>query len=225
MLNLLLNKSPMNLKKHPEASLIVFFVVLFITWGCSDITNSPPTAINMNPPTETISIDSISTADFMETASENYGVVTDQPTITLTTTPVPAGVFALLFYPSLVMNYDPSVWKDESQYIDRSVMVNYLQAKKLTTCTIGVQGPTDFNGPHSSETMLLGGINFSVLSFPTISTDFVSRAYLADQSLVGFDYASYGLPVFWISANPTEWHECQEYAKEVLSTLHFPLNK
>lgn len=204
---------------------LIGLIVLFINWGCSDIAYSSPTSINMTPPPEMMSTDPIATAEFIETESIKDVVVTDLPSVTATTTPVPTGVFALLFYPPLIMNYDPSMWKDESQYIDRSVMVNYLQAKNLTTCTIGVQGPTDFNDPLSSEIILLDGINFSILSFSETSSDFVNRAYLADQSLVGFDYANYGLPVFWISAKSTEWNECQEFAEEVLATLHSPSNK
>jgi len=132
---------------------------------------------------------------------------------------VPSDVFVLSFYAPLIMNYDTSLWTDESIYTIRNFLMNYLQAMNLTSCSIGVQGPTDFNGPHTSEIVRLGKLRFEVLSFPASLRDFVSKAYLADQSLA----TDYGLPVFWVSAIPDEWDECKKMAEEVLSTLRFPL--
>lgn len=41
-------------KSQRKASLIILLVALFINWGCSEITYSPPTAKNIAPPTKTL---------------------------------------------------------------------------------------------------------------------------------------------------------------------------
>jgi hypothetical protein len=123
-------------------------------------------------------------------------------------TPAPAGVFVFFFYSPLIMNYDPSIW----------TIKNALQAKELASCNIAEQGPTDFNGPHTSEVVLLGNVNYEVLSLPDSSEDVIRKVYIADQSLT----TDWGLPVFWVSAKSDEWDHCKPLAEKVLSTLRFP---
>jgi len=158
---------------------------------------------------------SLDLTDYSQTAGGEYETTSTE----IAATPVPSGVFVLSFYAPLIMNYDTSLWTDESIYTIRNFLMNYLQAMNLTSCSIGVQGPTDFNGPHTSEIVRLGKLRFEVLSFPASLRDFVNKTYLADQSLA----TDYGLPVFWVSAIPDEWDECKKMAEEVLSTLRFPL--
>lgn len=124
-------------------------------------------------------------------------------------TPAPAGVFVFYFYAPLIMNYEPSLWE---------IHDGVLQAKDLTSCTIAEQGPTDFNGPHSKRIKQLGKIDYTILSFPDSPADQVRLLYMADQTLA----TDSGLPIYLLSANPSEWDRCQSLAEEVLSTLHFP---
>lgn len=139
-----------------------------------------------------------------------------------TPTPVPAGMFALAFYPPLIVNYDPSEWKDESRYADNKSMTNFLQARRLSTCTIGVQGPTDFNGPQPEFVLeRLGDIRYSVIFLGEDPQSVVSAWYIEDQSLADYNYAA-GLPIFAVQASASEWDACKALAEKVLFTLHAP---
>jgi hypothetical protein len=144
------------------------------------------------------------------------------PTDTPIPTAVPSGVFTLLFYPPLVMDYDPALWGDKSEYVDRSIMVNYLQAKDLSTCTIGVQGPTGFYGPHTTESITFGDISYTLLVLEDQLPEFQSAYYLEEQTLSGYEYEQYGLPVLGVGASPDEWERCKMLAEEVLGTLQVP---
>ncbi|MFZ5882621.1 MAG: TolB family protein [Chloroflexota bacterium] len=139
-----------------------------------------------------------------------------------TPTPVPPGVFALVFYPPLVVNYDPSEWKDESRYADNKSMTNFLQSRRLSTCTIGVQGPTDFNGPQPQFIpALLGDIRYSMIFWGETTPSVISAWYIEDQSLTDYNYAA-GLPIFAVQASVSEWDACKALAEKVLSTLRVP---
>ncbi|GAB4463510.1 MAG: hypothetical protein Kow0070_24110 [Anaerolineales bacterium] len=139
-----------------------------------------------------------------------------------TPTPVPPGVFALVFYPPLVVNYDPSEWKDESHYADNKFMTNFMQARRLNTCTIGVQGPTDFNGPQSEFVLVrLGDTRYSVIFWGEDPQSIVSAWYIEDQTLSNYDYLP-GLPILTVQAAVSEWDACKALAEKVLSTLHVP---
>lgn len=151
-------------------------------------------------------------------------------TPTITPTPVPTGVFVLFFYEPLVMNYDPSIWEDRSNYAEwgtnrnpatGTIIENYLQARKLATCRIGVQGPTEFNAPVPSKIVLLGNIKYEVKTVDDSSSGSVGAFYIDDESLADYDYINQ-LPVLGVGATPGEWNECKALAEEVLSTLHVP---
>jgi hypothetical protein len=139
-----------------------------------------------------------------------------------TPTPVPPGVFALVFYPPLIMKYDPSEWKDESRYTDKKNMMNFLQSRRLSTCVIGVQGPTDFNDPQIKFVPVqLGDIRYSFVFWGETSKSILSAWYIEDQSLSEYDYLR-GLPILGIQANVSEWDACKNLAEKVLSTLRVP---
>jgi hypothetical protein len=140
-----------------------------------------------------------------------------------TTTPVPLGVFALKFYPPLIMEYDTSEWKDESRYEDTRFMANYLQTRKLeTSCILGVQGPTDFNGtPPVFVPVQLGDISYSVIFWGDTQPGDKSAWYIENQSLIGYDYSP-GLPILTVQASPSDWDRCKVLAEKVLSTLRVP---
>lgn len=139
-----------------------------------------------------------------------------------TPTPVPLGIFALKFYPPLIVNYDPSEWKDESRYTDFKFMENFLQSRRLSTCIIGVQGPTGFYGPQPEFVpALLGDIRYSVIFWGETTPSVISAWYIEDQSLVDYDYVA-GLPILAVQASVSEWDACKAQAEKVLSTLHVP---
>lgn len=145
---------------------------------------------------------------------------------TNTITPVPVGNFVPFFYPSLIMNYDPSIWEDKSNYaewgkdlspVPGTIIDNHLQALELQRCQIGVIGPSG-NFPTPDEIISLGNVKYQL----TISEDNdlgVKRAhYIEDQSLISYNY-DHGLPVMEIVSNTSEWDECKMLGEEVLATL------
>lgn len=121
------------------------------------------------------------------------------------------------------MKYDSSQWDDKSEYLDKSVIINYLQAKELPTCRLGIQGPTGFYGEHETEDIILGNVHYTILFLPdSFSSDYAFLFYLEGKSISGYDYELYGLPVFGIGSTLSEWEECKKLGEEVLSTLHVP---
>lgn len=158
--------------------------------------------------------------DFSQSPLAEY----DAPSTEIAVTPVPSGVFALLIYPPLIMNYDTSIWKDESQYADiRSMslyfVTNLLQALSLETCHISVAGPIgDFL--FTPEKIQLGALQYEIITF-TDALGSVEAYYIENNSLVGFNYEK-GTSKLLVSANPTEWSQCKALAEKVLSTLHIP---
>jgi hypothetical protein len=153
----------------------------------------------------------------------NYDLKTREINAVLAyTTPVPLGTFALKFYPPLILEYDTSEWKDESRYEDTAFMVNFLLAKPLSTCRIGVQGPTDFNGtPPVFVPVQLGNVSYSVIFWGESHHRDMSAWYIEDQSLTGYDYSP-GLPILVVQADAFEWEECKALAEKVLATLRAP---
>lgn len=139
-------------------------------------------------------------------------------------TPVPSGIFTLLLYTPLIMNYDPSVWRDESQYADSRLMpvyfvTNYLQALRLESCKIGQQGPMG-DIPGTSEAVRLGAVRYNIVT-STDSPDSVLAFYIENQSLTEFNYDN-GTAVLAVEASQAEWAECKNMAEKVLATLHVP---
>ena len=115
----------------------------------------------------------------------------------LTPTPVPTGIFPLMFYPHLILEYDASEW----------TMVNYLQSRNLKTCAIGEQGPTDFNGtPPVLMPVQLGNISYSVIFWEGAQAGDRSAWYIEGQSLTGYDYSP-GLPILVVQASLSEWED------------------
>ena len=102
-------------------------------------------------------------------------------------------------------------------------MVMYLQSQEFATCSISVQGPTDFNGPPEAYIWgeaQLGKQKFATLDFPEPTAQ-KSRFYFAEGDLPGYD-SSIAIPILVITASEAEWEACQAAAEEVLTTLHAP---
>lgn len=137
-----------------------------------------------------------------------------------TPTPVPPGIFALKFYPPLIMSYDSSVWIDESRYTDYKFMVNYLQASNLKTCQIGMVGPSG-NFPADAKPVWVGTVEYFYSPFEDSPPGLTGALYIENQSISNFDY-TYGLPVLMITASKSEWDRCKTLGEAVLSTLRVP---
>ncbi len=139
-----------------------------------------------------------------------------------TSTPVPSGVFSILFYPPLVFDYDPSAWEDASSYADANAMLNFLQARPLQTCTLGPEGPNG-DWPSQYEVVQLGKISYQFSSQDNGHGDIVSLYLLEGPSgsLPGYTGAP-GLPKFNVVASQAEWEQCKALAEKVLATLHVP---
>jgi len=143
----------------------------------------------------------------------------------LTPTPVPLGVFALVIYPPLIMNYDTSVWKDVSHYKDASFkpaysILNYLQSLSLGTCQLGVQGPTG-DLPTTSQAVQLGSVRYEVITFADSVAESTTTYYIENKSITGFNYEM-GTSVFIVHASLSDWDRCKVLAEKVLSTLRVP---
>ncbi len=161
----------------------------------------------------------------VSTATATTGVTISpisQETHPSTSTPVPSGVFAILFYPPLVLNYDPSAWEDASKYTDGNVMLNFLQARPLQTCTLGPEGPNG-DWPSQSEVVQLGKISYQFSFQDNGHGDIVSLYLLegSSDSLPGYN-GQPGLPKFNVVASQAEWEQCKALAEQVLATLHVP---
>lgn len=159
--------------------------------------------------------------------------LTDTPGPTLTSidtlTPIPSGIFVLLFYPPLIISYDSSIWADKSNYRDRGENVNpsvdvtidnHLQALNLETCQVGVAGPSG-NFPIDAEHIQLGIVEYLFSLSETNTQGMTAALYIENQSIDGYDYKD-GLPVLMIQASTSEWKECKTLGEKVLSALHLP---
>lgn len=202
-------------KSQLRASLIVLSITFFMSQGCAGIapTLTPPSTV-----THTVML-----------TKTNTPQLTITPAFTSTSiiiaTAVPLGVFALLIYPPLIVNYDASVWKDESYYSEVSLkpaysILNYLQSLSLETCQIGIQGPTgDF--PFTPEVVQLASVRYEVITFTDSPPGSITTYYIENKSLAGFNYEM-GTSVLVVQASLTEWNECKTLAEKVLSTLRVP---
>lgn len=142
------------------------------------------------------------------------------PTETITPSPTlpPAGVFAIKFYPPLVLDYPTDQWVDKSEYENTEMMVNYLQNQELKTCTIGPMGASGFY-PENMEETTLGGIQYQYVQDQTSSTGNVNSYYFALSSLNGNIESEAGIPHFYVQSSPTDAEKCKTAAEEVLATL------
>lgn len=199
--------------------LLIILVGLTITSGCGREIETPT---SLPEPTET-------------------GV----PTATITLTPVPAtvtpspvppsatpaaespppGTFGLIWYEPLVLTYDVDQWEDMTEYNHpQPLMNNYLQSKTLPSCTIGVQGPTEFSDPsaYHAGRITVGEITYETKLFTDTSTERFTTFYIDLESLgSAFDYSNW-LPVLVVQVNFDDYNACRALAEAVLATLHVP---
>jgi hypothetical protein len=210
----------MILKSQLKIALTIFLIVLFLGQGCVGNATVMPSLV---PSTTTITPTATKTSKPTHTLRPSV-------TQTITVTPVPPGVFVLFFYVPLVMNYDPSIWVDKSNYtewgenqkpIEGIIIENYLQALNLKLCQIGMVGPSGFF-PSPEKIIRLGNVRFQFSTLENNEFGVKIGHYIEDQSLANYNYDRYGLPVMQITAKPSEWEECRALGEEVLATLYVP---
>lgn len=140
------------------------------------------------------------------------------PTFTDTITPSPtlppAGVFAIKFYPPLVLDYPTELWLDKSEYDNPQMMVNYLQNKELKTCTIGPMGASGYY-PENMKDITLGNIHYQVLLDQKTTDGKAVSYYFANIAVENEG----GIPHFAVLSSQTEAKKCKAAAEEVFATL------
>ena len=128
------------------------------------------------------------------------------------------------------MNYDSSIWEGESNYTEWGlnfspqegvIIKNYLQALSFKACQIGVVGPSGYF-PSAEEIVKLGDVRYQLTTSENEQLEVRISHYIEDQSLTGYNYDRYGLPVLEIIATPSEWDKCKKLGENVLATLHVP---
>lgn len=197
------------------------FCLFWIAAGCgraqpNDFSLSTPADHGIRTITVTAALQSV-------TPSPTFDSPTAFPA-SLTATPVPPGIFPLLFYQPLVMFYEVSEWEDSTPYNNpNAISNNSLQSKIKSTCRIGVQGPTNFNDPsqYKSEKAALGNIDFEVKIFSNNPDGTITAFYIDDHSVDGYDYEN-AFPVLVVQSKENEWEECRHLGETVLSTLNLP---
>jgi hypothetical protein len=204
--------TPMTKRQHLVLTLLIL-AIFSTSQGCKTNAQTPRSTVTSQA-LETTSIETI-----IPTRTNTLIITLEIfPTSTITQTPVPLGIFPLLFYPPLVMNYDPSAWEDKSHYTDLSVIVNHLENRNLTTCKLGVIGPSG-NFPTPSEIIYLGKARYQVTIYEHQTPGKITALYVEDKPLPGYDHGI-GTPVLMIEASLSEWSDCKKVTEKILSTIH-----
>jgi hypothetical protein len=138
-------------------------------------------------------------------------------------TPVPSGTFVLLLYPPLVLDYDPSLWVDQSDYNPNPPMLkNSLQSRTRTSCGLWILAHSGFS-PIPDETVVLGNGRYLVASFDDMVPGEIHAFYFEDEAIPNFEYEKYGIPVLQLGAVESEWQDCRRLGEELIATIHLPL--
>ncbi|MEJ2707018.1 MAG: hypothetical protein P8074_05325 [Anaerolineales bacterium] len=218
-------------KSTPSLFILIVLIVVISSNGCvktppPNPTNTPSqtleltyTPVSRHTPTGIASSRTPSpipiTTSLTENSTDNFKSMERYRT-----TPVPTGVFTLMYYQPLIMEYDSSEWRDDSQYTNSDTIVNYLQSRKLETCTIGTMGPSGFF-PLPDEIVQLGDVEYQVKTNKDIPKDSVFVYYFENNSLAGYNYDN-GIAVLVVQASLGEWNNCISNAEKILATLHTP---
>lgn len=131
-----------------------------------------------------------------------------------------SGEFRLLYYPPLVMNYNTSMWVDNTQPESGDpYQTNELRANGFSTCRIIVQGAMGIP-PVEHQSIQLGNVQYNQYTIVTEAGDNMAL-FIENSSLSGYNYEQ-GLPIPAIASSPAEWDICMKMGQEVISTLHIP---
>lgn len=196
---------------------LLFCIALFS--ACSSPNRLQPTLSVQFSPSPPMTKTSIPEPTFIPTDTAVLPSPTPTETITPSPTFPPAGIFAIKFYPPLVLDYPANQWVDKSEYNNTEMMVNYLQNQDLKTCTIGTMGPSEFY-PDSMKDVTLGNIGYQVLlDQNTTSGDTISY-YFAISTSTGSIENDVGIAIFDVQSTPAEAKKCRVAAEDVLATLH-----
>jgi len=148
--------------------------------------------------------------------------ITPRPTKTITPNPTqpPEGIFAIKIYPLLVLDYDPLLWDDLSEYSNTEWMINFLQHRELDTCRIGPMGPSGF-WPEDMAEKKLGNIDYQVKYDQVDSTGGRASFYFAMDAIGGRIENEFGIPHFAVMYDPSQAEGCKAAAEDVLATLRY----
>lgn len=190
--------------------------------ACSSRNRPQPTSSAQVDPSPTSAAASTPTPDSTAAAPRPTGTAappSPAPTETVTPQPTlpPTGVFAIKFYPPLVLEYPPEQWLDQSEYHNTQRMVNYLQHKALESCTINPMGPSGF-WPEDMVDLRLGSIDYQVQLDQKLTTGEWVSYYFA-ISAPGIIDDEIGVPVFSVVSAPADAEKCRAAAEAVLATL------
>lgn len=158
------------------------------------------------------------------TAAPAIATATLPPTAAPLASPTPAstqppeGIFALKFYPPLVLEYDPTAWSDASEYNNPLMMVNFLQHRALQSCSIGVMGPSGFY-PSPMQPQTVGEIEYDTFRQEGVQSGQTNIYYFALDASLTEIHNTAGIPILVVQAYPAEIDLCQADAEIVLATL------
>lgn len=196
---------------------LLFCIALFS--ACSSPNQLQPTLSVQFSPSPPMTKTSTPEPTFIPTDTAALPSPTPTETITPSPTFPPAGIFAIKFYPPLVLDYPTDQWVDKSEYNNLQMMVNFLQNRELESCVIGPMGPSGF-WPESTIDKRLGSIDYQAqLDQKTDTGDWISY-YFAISAPAGIIDNEIGTAHFFVKSNPAEAKKCRVAAEDVLATLH-----
>jgi len=185
--------------------------------ACSAAITPPPTTAPTQASTDSPSPPAAtSTPTRRSTPRQPTQPPTHTPTVA--PTPVPEGVFAVQYYPPLILVYDPEPWVDRSEYGNPEKLLagNFLEHTRIEGCTIGVQGASGFY-PENMRPVTLGDLYYEVYESSGETVQTAYRAYFALDP--AFANVSAGIPIFGVRAGLPKAAACWDAAEAVLATL------
>lgn len=190
-------------------TILTTVMICLLVSGCLPSSTAVPTGTNGSPIPDVI-------PETTPTVRRN-----ERKAATITTTAVPSGVLALIFFSPFIANYQPSIWEDESEYGNPNYYQNRLRATQLGNCSLNVALPSGFY-PEIDAIVCYGENCYQKAILIDETSDTISTFLLFDHSKSGNLATVYGYPLFMVTADNDEWEACQRLAEDVLATLHIP---
>ncbi len=205
--------------KTLRAQAVLLLVLLLAACSTAPTRSSTPAPTDSPaPPAVTATPASTSTPTRRPTPLQPTRPPTHTPTVA--PTPPPAGIFAVQYYPPLILSYDPDLWLDRSEYDNPEKLLsgNFLEHRRIDGCTVGVQGASGFY-PENMLPVTLGELYYEVYESPGEAAQTPYRAYFALDP--AFADVSAGIPILGVRAGLPTTAACWEAAEAVLATLRF----
>lgn len=202
--------------KHRAQAVLLLLLLLA---ACSPAPTPPPTPVPTVPPAPpavTATPASTNTPTLRPTPRQPTRPPTHTPTVA--PTPPPEGIFAVQYYPPLILSYDPDLWVDRSEYDNPEKLLsgNRLEHRHIDGCAIGVQGASGFY-PENMRPVTLGDLYYEVYEAQVETGQPAYRAYFALDPI--FASVSAGIPILGVRAGQPAAAACWDAAEAVLATL------